>query len=548
MHSRHVLTYGVIAGILVTLPLMALLYLAEQAADLPYVPFDVFNWLARTLPGDVITRGIDAMVEVIHTLNLGETSSTAKTLEQLSAQVLFLALGSGAALVLWIAFSRLSWAGEGRARFLPGAIAGALVSVPFVLISLDQHFSTAPDEVIVLWIVVAFAAWGVAVQWIFTRLATAPQAAAVTPAMPPTVRAEYISRRAFLIRVGGATATLTVLGAAVARYLEYRDEQAYQDLIEERRSAVLPQGLPNEDAGLEPAPGTRPEYTPLEDHYRIDISVRPMEIDGDTWRLAIGGLVATPLELTLDDIRSKHEAQDQFVTLACISNPVGGDLTSTTRWTGVPLQDVLAEAGLDENATHIKITSADGFYETVALDLINSDRRIMLTYNWDGIPLLYEHGFPLRIYIPDRYGMKQPKWITDIEVMDHDEEGYWVVRGWDRVAQMRATSVVDVAASDRTFERDGMTYVPVGGIAHAGARGISKVEVQVDDGDWVEAQLRTPLSSTTWVIWRYDWPFEEGRHTFAVRCYEGDGTPQSDEVRRPHPSGASGIHSLTRTI
>lgn len=547
MRFRQSLTYGVVAGILATLPLMALLYLAEQATDLPYAPFDTFNWLARTLPGDVITRGIDAMVELIHTLNLGETSSTAKTLEQLSAQVLFLALGSGAALALWVAFSRLSWAGEGSARFLPGALAGALVSVPFVLISLDQHFSTAPDEVIVLWLILAFAAWGVAVQWLYLRLTAAPDTA-VTTAAPPTARAEQISRRAFLIRVGGATATLTVLGAAVARYLEYRDEQAYQDLIEKRRAAVLPQGLPNEDADLEPAPGTRPEYTPLEDHYRIDISVRPMEIDGDAWRLAIGGLVATPLELTLDDIRSKYEAQDQFVTLACISNPVGGDLTSTTRWTGVPLQDVLAEAGLDERATHIKITSADGFYETVALDLINSDRRIMLTYNWDGIPLLYEHGFPLRIYIPDRYGMKQPKWITDIEVMDRDEEGYWVVRGWDRVAQMRATSVVDVAASDHTFERDGVTYVPVGGIAHAGARGISKVEVQVDDGGWVEAQLRTPLSSTTWVIWRYDWPFEAGQHTFAVRCYEGDGTPQSGEVRRPHPSGASGIHSLTRTV
>jgi hypothetical protein len=238
----------------------------------------------------------------------------------------------------------------------------------------------------------------------------------------------------------------------------------------------------------------------------------------------------------------------QYVTLACISNSVGGDLTSTTYWTGVSLREILADVPLGEGATHLKITSADGFYETVALDLIESDPRIMLTYNWDGIPLLHKHGFPLRIYIPDLYGMKQPKWIQEIEVMDHDEDGYWVTRGWDKEARMNATSVVDVAASDRTFERDGQVFVPVGGIAHAGARGISKVEVRVNEGEWIEAQLRAPLSETTWAIWRYDWPFAEGKHTFEVRCYEGDATPQVAEDSGSFPDGATGIHSLSRTL
>jgi hypothetical protein len=173
----------------------------------------------------------------------------------------------------------------------------------------------------------------------------------------------------------------------------------------------------------------------------------------------------------------------------------------------------------------------------------------MLTYNWDGIPLLHEHGFPLRIYIPDRYGMKQPKWISHIEVIDSFEEGYWVKRGWDRDAIMRATSVVDVAASDMTFEgEDGQTLVPVGGIAHAGARGISKVEVRVDGKEWVEAKLRTPLSQTTWVIWRYDWPIETGPHVFEVRCTDGEGTPQITESNPTKPSGATGIDRLDRTI
>jgi hypothetical protein len=259
-------------------------------------------------------------------------------------------------------------------------------------------------------------------------------------------------------------------------------------------------------------------------------------------------LVDNPLTLTIDDLKTGYDPLHQYITLACISNPIGGDLTSTTRWTGARLKEVLADAKPQAAATHIKITSQDGFYETVALDLIESDERIMLTYNWDGIPLLYEHGFPLRVYVPDRYGMKQPKWITDIELMDHDEDGYWVVRSWDKVAQMRATSVVDVVAGDMTYEQDGQVMVPVGGIAHAGARGISKVEVRVDDGDWTEAKLRSPLSQTTWVIWRYDWPFEAGKHTFAVRCYEGDGTTQITDTHAPHPSGATGIDKLTRSL
>ena len=123
-----------------------------------------------------------------------------------------------------------------------------------------------------------------------------------------------------------------------------------------------------------------------------------------------------------------------------------------------------------------------------------------------------------------------------------------IKRGWDAVAQVRATAVVDVVASDSLIEEDDQTLVPIGGIAYAGARGISKVEVKIDDGEWVEAQLREPLSDLTWVIWRYDWPFEEGEHTFAVRCYEGGGTLQITEDNSVLPSGATGIHEVTQDL
>ncbi len=548
MRSKSSL-FAVLAGVFMTPPLMAALYLAEQIAGLPFLPFDLFDWLARTLPGDVITRGIDVMVEAINRLNLGETSSTAKTLETLSALVLFFGLNALAGALVYAVLRDRPARAEGLTRYAPGAALGVIVAVPFVLISLNMALTDTPEAVIALWGAIAYAVWGAAIQWQRQRLAALEPAEAESAAgegLP--VSKTQLSRRAFLIRVGGTTATLTVIGAGIGRVLEYLDEQEYRELVEERRATSLPEGLPNADATVEPAPGTRPELTPLEDHYRIDINVRPPELDEASWQLNIHGLVDNPQEMTLDQVKNNYEAQDFYITLACISNPIGGDLVSTQRWTGVPLQDVLADAGVQEDATHIRITSADGFYETVNLAMINADRRIMLTYAWDGIPLLYKHGFPLRIYIPDRYGMKQPKWITDIEVMDHDEDGYWVERGWDRVARMKATSVVDVAAGDRTFARDGVTYVPVGGIARAGVRGISKVEVSVDSGEWVEAQLREPLSDKTWVIWRYDWPYDPGRHTFAVRCYEGDGTPQPTERSNPHPDGASGVHSLTRSL
>src|SRR5690606_7107298 len=262
--------------------------------------------------------------------------------------------------------------------------------------------------------------------------------------------------------------------------------------------------LPNAEAELEPAPGTRPEYTPIEEHYRIDINARPPRVEGSTWALAITGMVDNPLELTLEDLKTRYEPVHRFVTLSCISNRVGGDLIGTTLWTGARLQDILADAGVQPGAQHITITSVDGFHESISLDLIDRDDRIMLAYHWDGEPLTQEHGFPLRIWIPDRYGMKQPKWIVRMDVTDRYAPGYWVVRRWDEVAQVRATSVIDTVATESAVERDGQTFVPIGGIAYAGDRGISHVEVQMDDGEWMQAELREPLSDTTWVVWRVD--------------------------------------------
>jgi hypothetical protein len=170
------------------------------------------------------------------------------------------------------------------------------------------------------------------------------------------------------------------------------------------------------------------------------------------------------------------------------------------------------------------------------------DPRTLLVYEMNDEPLPHEHGFPLRIYIPNRYGMKQPKWILKMNAIDFEGPGYWVDRGWSEEDFVVTTSVVDTeAAPSGIVEGD---LFPIGGIAYSGARGISKVEVKVDDGAWEPAELREPpLSPLTWVQWRFDWPLKLGSHTFQVRAYDGDGEIQIQETRGVRPDGATGIHS-----
>jgi DMSO/TMAO reductase YedYZ molybdopterin-dependent catalytic subunit len=539
---------GALVGLMLTLPVIALLYLADQLAGLPFVPFDVFDFVGqRILSGEIITTGIDAIVRTIRTLGLGETSSTAKVIEHILAISGFVVTGVVAGAVLFYILNRRE---THRRDYTPGLILGAVVGIPIMLISNSINLTaTAAPAIGALWIVIVFLVWGAAYSWIYNDLRIVPVKSESSGEAESGV--SVIDRRQFLVRIGGVTATLTVIGAGLGALLGQSQSSRTVSIAENVDAEIAASGspdsqIPNANAVVQPAPGTRPEITPLDKHYRIDISSRPPVIDGETWKLKIGGLVENPVELTLNDLVSNYEPLNQYITLACISNPVGGDLTSTLRWTGVSLQKILDE--IKPTGTHLRIVGADGFDEVLDLEVARQDERVMLTYAWDGQPLKEKHGFPLRIYIPDHYGMKQPKWITGMEVIDHWEEGYWVRRGWSAEARMNATSVIDTVAVESAMQDGDQLLIPIGGIAHAGARGISKVEVSVDDGDWVEAQLRDPVSPTTWVIWRYDWPFEAGDHTFAVRCYEGDGTPQVASSRGVRPDGATGIDTVRESL
>ena len=542
---------GALLGGLLGAPFVAIAFLARQVAGLPFVPFDLFDWLARVLPGPLITFGIDTMVSLIRGLGLGPTSVVAKLAEQTMAIGIFLVASILVGAAFFLLMRRLPYSG-----LVAGLILGAGVGVFLALISnaVNETASAGPLAS-TLWILVLSVACGGSLGSAFdhlegvdTRTTGLPDEVRAAAASAGETSVEAIDRRRFLVRMGGATAAITVVGAGLGAVIGGRGGGRPPAGDQRRWSAN--NALPNAGASPEPVRGTRPEFTPLEDHYRIDINTRSPVLDESDWRLAIGGMVENPRELNLAQLRDDYEPLHQFVTLACISNPIAGDLISTTRWTGVPLQHLLQEAAPQPAATHLRIEAADGFYEILDLDLARSDERVMLTYAWDGVPLPTRHGFPLRIYIPNRYGMKQPKWIESLEAIDAWEAGYWVSRGWDRDALMKATSVIDTVAVDMMIvEGDAENMiVPIGGIAHAGDRGISRVELRVDDGPWQVARIRAPLARTTWVVWRYDWRFQEGRHTFTVRCVDGDGRAQIAEESPVRPDGATGLHSMRRML
>lgn len=538
---------GALVGGLLTAPLLALFFLGERLMGLPLVPLDFLDFIVPLVPGGLITFVIDSMVNAIIALGLGaNVDRVAKLVEQIMGFIMLLALGMGAGALVFAIQSR-----RAPSRSLAGVLIGGALGVFFGWVSSMSNVLRVAPVWAFVWVAALFSAWGMALTWIYGDLRSLdgtpkPTDADITP------RVEQIGRREFLVRIGGATATLTLVGAGLGAALGGQNAPATVGTASTAGAPPTPPpsnpNLPNANALVQPAPGMRPEYTPVPEHYRIDIASRPIVIDDLVWTLPFSGLVAQTREFTLDELRA-YPSRDEYITMQCISNRIGGNLISTTKWTGVPVRDVLADVDLQDGAQYLLIEGGDDFFEYVSIDMIMEDERIMFCYAWDDEPLPERNGFPLRIYIPDRYGMKQPKWITRIIAVETDERGYWVRRGWSADAIMNTTSVVDTIAVDAIYTDDsGALRVPIGGYAIAGVRGISKVEIRIDEGDWFEADLREPLSDKTWVFWRYDWAFTDGTHTVEVRAYERDGTLQPTHVQDVRPDGATGIHSASARL
>jgi DMSO/TMAO reductase YedYZ molybdopterin-dependent catalytic subunit len=504
-------------------------------AGLPFVPFVLFERLTRVLPGSVVTFGIEKMVGLISVLGIGPTDVVAKMAEQALAvaSMFLLAIVAGAVLAV-VARHRP------RAAVIVGALFGIALAALTLAVAPIATISSAVTAAIWLWFVLG--GWG-ALLGLAMRKDSDAEGEPVE------------SRRRFLKLLAAASLALFAIASGLGRAIGGRERRAREPGLggsgaaaNELPSTSGPAASPPADvldARFPAAPGTRPELTATADFYRIDINLQPPMLDPQSWRLQVDGMVSDARPWTLDELRALPSVS-QAVTLECISNRLGGDLISTAIFTGVPLAELLRRAGRRPEARNVFLESADGYFETVEAGDVE-DPRTLLVWAMNGEPLPVEHGFPLRIYIPNRFGMKQPKWITHLEATDQLRPGYWVERGWSREAIVPTTSVIDKVATSMML---GQTKVlPVGGIAYSGARGISRVEVQVDDGPWVEARLRVPpLSPLSWVQWRYDWPYQPGRHAFRVRAYDGRGTLQPTEMRGPHPDGATGIFEMETAV
>jgi DMSO/TMAO reductase YedYZ molybdopterin-dependent catalytic subunit len=289
--------------------------------------------------------------------------------------------------------------------------------------------------------------------------------------------------------------------------------------------------------------GLPPEVTPTDQFYIVSKNPPGFDpvLDARRWSLEVGGLVGRPIKLTYDELRALP-AVEQYQTLECISNEVGGDLISTARWKGVRLRDVLMLAG-GPAATAVKVAfrCADGYTESLPVaDALNP--TTLLAYEMNGEPLPPRHGFPVRLLVPGLFGMKNPKWITRIEVVNYDFRGYWEASGWSDEA------VVKTMSKFTTPTRFSLPpgEVGIGGVAYAGDRGVRRVEYSTDGGrTWQEADVKPPLGPFTWVLWAAVWtPAGPGEYVLKVRATDGKGVLQTARDSPPLPDGATGYHTL----
>jgi DMSO/TMAO reductase YedYZ molybdopterin-dependent catalytic subunit len=290
-------------------------------------------------------------------------------------------------------------------------------------------------------------------------------------------------------------------------------------------------------------PGLSPEMTPNDRFYVVSKNVfRDPVVDARGWRLEVVGLVERPRTLTYDEMRAMPSAE-QYFTLQCISNEVGGELIGNAHWRGVRLADLLREAGVKPDAVDVVFHAADDYADSIPIGKAMAPGA-MLAYEMNGEMLPNSHGLPTRLLVPDIYGMKNVKWVKKVEVVGYDFTGFWQTRGWTDVAIMHITARID-APRPGSYLRTGRNYV--GGVALAGERGIRSVEVSVDGGEsWVPAIVKPALGPNAWSLWLHAWDLAPSatEARLLVRATDGTGAVQISESRPTLPDGANGYHKV----
>ena len=351
------------------------------------------------------------------------------------------------------------------------------------------------------------------------------------------------SRRRFLHAMAGTAAVvaLAAVVTAVVRGTSLAVSAAREAL---RLPAPASSAPPIPVGAALSVPGLTALVTPNTEFYRIDTALVVPSIDPGGWKLEVTGMVEQPVSITWQELLTKPLIE-RYVTIACVSNPVGGNLIGNARWLGWPLRELLAEARPRAGADMVLSRSVDGFTAGTPLEvLLDPGTDALLAVGMNGEPLPPEHGFPVRMIVPGLYGfVSATKWVTELKVTTFAADtAYWSTRGWSQRGPIKTASRVD---APRDGAKVASGAVMVGGVAWAQHRGISRVEVMVDDGAWQPATLGTGISRDTWYQWSARVQLAPGRHRISVRAADGAGAVQTAQVAPPAPDGASGYHSIT---
>jgi DMSO/TMAO reductase YedYZ molybdopterin-dependent catalytic subunit len=363
---------------------------------------------------------------------------------------------------------------------------------------------------------------------------------------PPDSASAALTRRRVLQSLGAMLAGGVVTGG-LGRLLDGRlrgartSRAAVTLPVAADPAPALPEGVSVK------VPGVSPFITPNADFYRIDTALLTPQLRAEDWSLRIYGLVEREVTITYADLL-KSPLVERDVTLMCVSNEVGGDLTGNARWLGLPIGPLLTRAGPKGGADMVLSKSSDGFTAGTPLSVLTDGRDALLAIGMNGEPLPVEHGFPVRIVVPGLYGyVSATKWVVELKVTRFDtDQGYWTPRGWSALGPVKTESRFDVP-QDQDQVKAGT--VVLAGIAWAQHRGITGVEVRVDDGPWQAATLGAEDSVDTWRQWFYRWNADAaGRHRLQVRATDGNGDVQTATAADPAPDGASGYHTIDVTV
>ena len=355
----------------------------------------------------------------------------------------------------------------------------------------------------------------------------------------PTQALEPVDRRRFLVASGVA---IVVAGAAAG----------FGQLLSRRREADASRAavtLPDPAEAAPPAAGAdlgvddlSPFFTPNEEFYRVDTALIVPAVRAEDWSLRVHGMVERELTMSFDELVARPLIE-RDITLACVSNEVGGPYVGNARWVGASLAGLLGEAGVDPTATQLVSTSADGFTCGTPVAAVTDGRDAMLAISMNGEPLPIEHGFPVRMVVPGLYGyVSATKWVVDLELTTFEAfDPYWIRRGWAEMAPIKTQSRIDTPRQGASVPAGELT---VAGVAWAQHVGIERVEVRIDEGAWQEAELAVEGTIDTWRQWKLVAPIGPGEHRLQVRATDAGGEVQTDALAEPFPDGATGWHTV----